>query len=135
MSFKENLEAEGIDPFVGDCLCVASALQKVVDPDIQFTGISCVLKRPYGNIGHCMLQDLNNGEYYDADGKHDYDEAMAKFEDFTEGCWGNLEDEDCWEYTDYDDGRMIEKICDTRVEKIEEIIRNQPPKWLEELKR
>lgn len=115
---------------MGDCLCFASALQKIIDPDEKFTDVTCILKDPYGRIGHCMLHNLNWGYYYDADGEHDWEEAMEKFNDFTEECWDNLEDY-CWEYTDYKDEILIPKHCDGKVEKIEEILREHPPEWLD----
>jgi len=134
MGIKEKLEKAGIDPFGGDCMCVAGAIQKIVDPRTTQSEVLCIKKDPYGRIGHCMFHLYGDEYHYDADGEHDWEESMGKFDDYTEDCYGQLEEDSCWETMSYDDEFSMRKYCGDKIDKVENIILNNPPEWLNKLK-
>lgn len=133
MTFSELLESNGISPFLGDCFCVAGAIQKVIDKETSSTTILCVRDDPYGKIGHCMLENFQTGILYDADGEHLWNEAVDKFHEYTDTCYadenGSFEEE-CVDELSWDDKFMEKKLCDGKIARVEKIMLENQPNWL-----
>ena len=138
-TLNEKMDANGVYPLAGDCYCFAAAVQKIADEKAKHTAIVCVKKEPYGSIGHCMLQDLDERSYYDVDGKQDGEEALEKFKEYVDECGDELSDEgwfidECYDDSVYYDKYMANKECkDGKIERIERMLRCDPPEWLKDL--
>lgn len=134
---KTLLEEAGIDPMVGDCYCVASAIQKVIDPRLEYTAILCVKTSPYNDdIKHCMVRNLANGVFYDAEGAHDPREIASILSEYNvdDECIpdenGDFHDEDCVDERNYKDTEPRGFSCARKIEIVERIIRDNMPSWL-----
>jgi len=138
-TLNETMEANGLYPLAGDCYCFAAAVQKICDKKAKHTAIVCVKKEPYGNIGHCMLQDLDERSYYDVDGKQNDEKAFEKFKEYVEECGDEFSEDgwfidECYEDTAYFDKYMANKECkDDKIARIERMLLCDPPEWLKDL--
>jgi hypothetical protein len=124
---------------MGDCFCIAIAIQKIIDPEIKGTGIVCIRKSASRRgIAHCMVRNLNNGYFYDANGAHDPEEVREMLNDFDvdPDCFpnesGDFEDEWCFDEYSYKNERRWprEFSCGKKVQISEKIIRENMPDWL-----
>lgn len=137
MELNAELEMAGIDPMHGDCYCFASALQKIVDEKKKRTEILCIKKKPHGEISHCMLVDLKNSLYYDAEGRKDREEAVDKFDEDADECHSDENgdyEEGCYDTHGYSNEFMAKKYCkEGKIGIIERITREVSPSWLSSL--
>lgn len=135
----KKLEENGIDPFLGDCFCVAMAIQKIIDPSRKFTALICIKKSSYGDfddIAHCFVRDLERNVFYDASGVVWPDELMEILSNYNidDEClpdeFGDFEDEYCTE--DFPRSLILKK-CGKKITDSERIIREVSPGWIREI--